>query len=68
MKPEYTMREFVDKLDWEGGVGGMVGYQGSNLDAYDLPKEFKEKWARLCELYDSVQDDVTSFEDQTEGQ
>lgn len=58
-------QDFLDKLDSEGGLGGMLSYQGPNLESYyNLPAEFIDKWRRLSDLFEEVLTDLDNMEEQ----
>lgn len=54
--------DFWHKVDWEGGIGGMLEYQGPSLTDWNLPKEFKKRWEALYHLYDGIQDTLNEWE------
>lgn len=58
----WSKSDFWDKVESEGGIGGMLEYQGPGLTDYNLPKEFKKRWEALYHLYDGIQDTLNDWE------
>jgi adenylate cyclase class IV len=50
---EEEIVDFVQKMDWEGGLDGLVGYGGPDLDG--VPEEIREEYqtaARAIEAFE----------------
>ncbi len=54
--------DFWYKVDWEGGIGGMVEYTGSSLTDWNLPKEFKKRWEIMALAYEDIQRTLNEWE------
>lgn len=50
--PKRSMQDVANKLEWEGGICGLVGYLGGDLDSTDdeLNKLWEEVAAGIEEL------------------
>ena len=48
-----SLSSFSNKLDWEGGLGGMIDYCGGKAGT-DNPF-FNEKWAQLYALWKDIE-------------
>lgn len=60
MSENYTLSDFVDKIDWEGGIYGALEYGLKSRD-YDLPKEVEDQWSELRDLFNDMEDLVADF-------
>lgn len=50
-----TITDFVEKVEWEGGIAGMHDYGGKQIvDAYDLPLDFVEAWYAFSDAFERV--------------
>lgn len=43
--------DLLGKIDWEGGITGILDYGERNIDAYEVPDSLKEAWEEMADLY-----------------
>ena len=60
MRESRNVYDLLSKIDWEGGITGILEYGERDIEDYDVPDDLKEAWADMAEAY-------AEFELQQEG-
>lgn len=61
----WTLADYAQKTEWEGGLTGMVDYAGPvNVEGHPT---FTKKLARFCKLYDELESYLEQHTPEDEG-
>lgn len=58
-----TVKEFIEKMDIEGGVGEMMIYHGHITDPDFEDEQFRREWNKLCSQFEIVEELVQELDD-----
>jgi hypothetical protein len=53
--------DLLGKIDWEGGMDGVLDYGMRSIEEYAIPKNFKVQWAEMVEVFEEyaeLRDDI----------
>lgn len=68
MNESRNIYDLLGKIDWEGGITGILDYGERSIEEYDVPDELKEAWEEMASVYgdfetelDNVMDKLDKF-------
>lgn len=63
MQESYNIYDLLGKIEWEGGITGVLDYGMRDIEDYDVPEELKEVWADMAELYEDFESSASTVSD-----
>lgn len=51
MRESSNIFDLLSKIDWEGGIVGVLQYGERDIEDYDVPDALKEAWAEMAECF-----------------
>lgn len=51
MKESLNIYDLLSKIDWEGGITGILDYGERNIEEYDVPDVLKDAWDEMEGFY-----------------
>lgn len=51
MTESRNIYDLLSKIDWEGGITGVLDYGMRDIDNYDVPDSLKDAWADMVAVY-----------------
>ena len=51
MTESNNIYDLLSKIDWEGGITGVLDYGMRDIDNYDVPDSLKDVWADMVAVY-----------------
>jgi hypothetical protein len=55
--------DLLGKIDWEGGITGILDYGERNIDDYDVPDALKEAWSDMADRYGDFETEMDNVMD-----
>lgn len=63
MSESRNIFDLLAKIEWEGGITGILDYGERDIEDYDIPDELKEAWAEMAERYADFESEMEIVSD-----
>jgi len=63
MTESRNIYDLLGKIDWEGGITGILDYGERSIDDYDVPDELKEAWETMADRYGDFETEMDTVMD-----
>lgn len=58
-----SIAKLLAKIEWEGGIGSFISYEGANLDtSYDVPGDLRTAYAEAAEAVRRLEELLFHYE------
>lgn len=63
MNESRNIFDLLGKIDWEGGITGILDYGERKIDDYEVPDDLKEAWEDMADRYSDFEDEMEKVMD-----
>lgn len=63
MNESRNIFDLLGKIDWEGGITGILDYGERSIDDYEVPDELKEAWSEMADRYGDFESEMDNVMD-----
>lgn len=63
MNESRNIFDLLGKIDWEGGITGILDYGERKIDGYEVPDDLKEAWEEMADRYSDFESEMENVMD-----